>query len=58
MEECANQGVGAGDDVVTSDGVPIAGWYIPAADGSDASAPTVILVHGFTSDKSGDLPSA
>ena len=58
MEECANQGVGAGDDVVTSDGVPIAGWYIPAADGSDASAPTVILVHGFTSDKSGDLPYA
>jgi hypothetical protein len=38
MEHCASQGSTAGGEVVTADGVPIGGWYIPAADGA---GPTV-----------------
>ena len=49
---CADQGTKAGNDVVTEDGVPIAGWYIPAADGSGPGAPTVVLVHGWNANKS------
>ena len=55
MAHCADQGVKAGRDVVTSDGVQIAGWYIPAADGSGPQAPTIVLVHGYAGDKSGIL---
>src|SRR3989442_5801606 len=38
MSNCANQGVKAGNDVVTSDGIHIAGWDIPAGDGAPATA--------------------
>jgi pimeloyl-ACP methyl ester carboxylesterase len=55
MTHCASQGVKAGTEVVTSDGIRIAGWYIPAADGAGPTAPTVVLVHGFAGDKSGIL---
>lgn len=55
MEHCASQGATAGDEVVTDDGIRIAGWYIPAADGSPATAPTVVLVHGHNANKSGIL---
>lgn len=53
---CASQGVPAGDEVVTSDGVRIAGWYIPAADGAGPESPTVVLVHGYAANKSSILP--
>jgi hypothetical protein len=33
----------------------IAGWYIPAGDGSGPAAPTVVLVHGFTNTKANIL---
>src|SRR5262245_41643665 len=32
----------AGNDVVATDGVRIAGWYIPAANGAPPTAPTVV----------------
>jgi uncharacterized protein len=49
---CADQGATAGSEVVTADGVAIAGWYIPAADGSGPMAPTIVLVHGWNANKS------
>jgi pimeloyl-ACP methyl ester carboxylesterase len=39
-------------DVVTSDGIPIAGWYVPAANGIGPTGPTVVLVHGWDANKS------
>ena len=53
--ECAYQGTDAGDAVVTDDGIRIAGWYIPAANGAGPEAPTVVLMHGFHANKSGIL---
>jgi pimeloyl-ACP methyl ester carboxylesterase len=58
MKDCTDRGTPAGDEIVTSDGVPIAGWYIPAASGIDASGPTVVLVHGGKTNKSGMLEYA
>jgi pimeloyl-ACP methyl ester carboxylesterase len=55
LTACTYQGTGAGDAVVTDDGVRIAGWYVPAADGAGPTAPTVVLVHGFHANKSGIL---
>jgi len=52
MESCSSQGATAGTDVVTTDGVHIAGWYIPAANGAGATDPTVVLVHGWAANKS------
>jgi uncharacterized protein len=56
MSDCASQGAPAGEEVVTSDGVRIAGWYVPAANGAGPMAPTVVLVHGFSANKSDILP--
>jgi pimeloyl-ACP methyl ester carboxylesterase len=50
--ECSYQGVKAGDQVVSEDGIRVAGWYVPAADGAPPTAPTVVLVHGFQGNKS------
>ncbi|HLX35591.1 MAG TPA: alpha/beta fold hydrolase [Candidatus Limnocylindrales bacterium] len=55
---CSSQGATAGNLVRSPDGVPIAGWYIPSADGSGPTGPTVILVHGWHGNKSGMLPYA
>lgn len=55
MGNCANQGVKAGSDVVTSDGIHIAGWYIPAGDGAPPTAATIVLVHGYGQNKTGIL---
>lgn len=52
QEHCADQGATAGTEVVTSDGVAIGGWYIPAADGAGPTAPTVVLAHGWAANKS------
>lgn len=52
MTQCTSQGSLAGTDVVTSDGVGIAGWYVPAASGVGPSGPTVVMAHGWSSDKS------
>lgn len=56
--DCRSQGTQAGSEVVTSDGVPIAGWYIPSASGLGPTGPTVIVVHGWKSNKSGALKYA
>jgi pimeloyl-ACP methyl ester carboxylesterase len=55
LSDCEYQGAKAGDEIVTEDGVRIAGWYVPAASGVGPTGPTVILVHGFTANKSGIL---
>jgi len=52
MEHCASQGATAGSEVVTADGVRIAGWYVPAADGAGPTGTTVVLVHGWDANKS------
>jgi pimeloyl-ACP methyl ester carboxylesterase len=57
-ERCLTRGAPAGDAVDASDGVPIAGWYVPAADGAGPTDPTVVLVHGWGSNKSNMLDRA
>jgi len=44
--------VAAGTEVVSSDGVRLAGWYIPAAAGIGPSGLTVIVVPGWKANKS------
>ena len=51
-EHCSKQGLTAGNDVVTTDGVSIGGWYVPAANDAGPTATTVILVHGWGANKS------
>jgi pimeloyl-ACP methyl ester carboxylesterase len=58
MTRCESQGAPAGRDVVTADGVAIAGWYIPAATGAAPTGTTVVLVHGWGDNKSGLLKYA
>jgi len=56
LTDCPNHGAGtASDDVVSSDGVRLAGWYIPSGDGDDATAPTIVIVHGWGVSKSDAL---
>lgn len=52
---CSSQGAEAGTAVVSPDGVRIAGWYIPAGDGSPPTGPTIVIVHGWHGNKSGML---
>ena len=49
---CPEQGPAADDTLRTTDGVRLAGWYVPAASGSGPTGPTVVLVHGWGSNKS------
>lgn len=55
---CGGTPASAGTAVVTSDGIQLAGWYVPAASGAGATAPTLLLVHGWKDNKSGMLPFA
>jgi pimeloyl-ACP methyl ester carboxylesterase len=52
QEACTRQGMPAGDAVRAPDGVRLAGWYIPAGNGSAPTGPTVVMVHGWGSNKS------
>jgi pimeloyl-ACP methyl ester carboxylesterase len=52
LRHCTSQGAMAGSAVVTSDGVPIAAFYIPAAAGSHPSGPTLVVAPGWKSNKS------
>jgi pimeloyl-ACP methyl ester carboxylesterase len=52
MENCSSQGAIAGNQVVTADGIRIAGWYVPAANGAGPTGATVVLVHGWDANKS------
>ena len=56
--KCSVVGVEAGTNVATPDGVRLAGWYIPAANGSGPSGPTLLIVHGWKASKSGALEFA
>jgi pimeloyl-ACP methyl ester carboxylesterase len=56
--KCTVVGVEAGTNVVTPDGVRLAGWYIPAANGEGPSGPTLLIVHGWKANKSGALEFA
>lgn len=51
-EACPEQGAAAGDTLRTTDGVRLAGWYVPATNGIGPTGPTVVLVHGWGSNKS------
>ena len=55
---CFRQGEAAGDALTTGDGTRIAGWYIPAANGSGATSATVVLAHADGANKSEMLPWA
>jgi hypothetical protein len=52
MQDCATQDTTAGSEVVTSDGIRIAGWYIPAAAGIGPTGPTLVIAPGWKSNKS------
>jgi uncharacterized protein len=49
--DCPRPGEAAGTDLLATDGVRIAGWYVPAATGA-ATAPTVVLTHANGRSKS------
>lgn len=55
---CVSRGAAAGSQVVGPGDVGLAGWYIPAASGAPPTAPTVILAHGWGSNKSAMLDRA
>ncbi len=57
-QDCQTFGQEAGEDVVTDDGIRIAGWWIPSASGSAPDGPTVVIVHGYGSSKSAMLDHA
>lgn len=56
---CRGRLATAGSVVVTPDGIHLAAWYVPAAhpasNASGTSGPTVVVVHGGKSNKSGML---
>jgi len=51
---CSRQGAPAGDAV----GIGLAGWYIPAGNGSGPAGPTLVMTHGWGSNKSSMLERA
>jgi uncharacterized protein len=55
---CTRLGPPAGDRLVAADGTRIAGWYIPAAGEIGPREATVVLTHGWGSNKSNMLPHA
>jgi dienelactone hydrolase len=52
MHDCGSQGTLAGSEVVTSDGISIAGWHIPAVEAIGPTGPTLIVAPGWKSNKS------
>ena len=57
-KNCAAQGAPAGDALTSADGTRLAGWYVPSASGSGPTGPTVVIVHGWGSNKSAMLDRA
>jgi pimeloyl-ACP methyl ester carboxylesterase len=51
-KSCSSQGTPAGTEIVTSDGIPIAAFYIPAGNGAGSTAPTFVISPGWKSNKS------
>ena len=56
--DCAGIGATAGEAVAGPGDVGLAGWYVPAASGAPPDAPTVVLAHGWGSNKSAMLDRA
>ena len=56
-EDCSQQGAPAGD-AVTVGAVELAGWYVPAASGIGPTRPTIVIAHGWRSNKSNMLDRA
>ena len=56
-EHCARQGAPAGE-VVRAGEVRLAGWYVPAGRGIGPAGPTLVLAHGWGSNKSNMLGRA
>lgn len=56
--DCRQPRAAAGGDLVSSDGVRLAGWYIPAASGIDRAGPTIVLAHDYQMNKSSLLDVA
>lgn len=54
---CTRQGAPAGDAVGVGD-VGLAGWYIPAGNGAGPTAATIVMAHGWGSNKSNMLDRA
>jgi pimeloyl-ACP methyl ester carboxylesterase len=57
-KHCTSRGAPAGDLLTADDGVSIAGWYIPAAAAIGPAGPTVVMTHGWGSNKSEMLDRA
>jgi pimeloyl-ACP methyl ester carboxylesterase len=57
-DACSDARAEAGDTLVGPGDVPLAGWYIPAGNGADPTAPTVVVAHGWGDSKSGMLDRA
>lgn len=57
-EHCTLRAAPAGDALTAGDGISIAGWYIPAATDIGPAGPTVVLAHGWSSNKSNLLGRA
>jgi len=51
-QSCPRQGVAAGAELTASDGTRIAGWYVPAGSGIGPIGQTLVLAHGYGSNKS------
>lgn len=51
-EACVGKAGAAGEAIVTSDGIRIAGWYVPAAADIGPAGATVVLAHGWGANKS------
>jgi pimeloyl-ACP methyl ester carboxylesterase len=56
--DCSAQGAPAGDSLESADGTNLAGWYIPSGSETGPTGPTVVLVHGWGSNKSAMLDRA
>jgi len=50
--DCPTQSAEAGDRLTASDGIRLAGWYIPAGSGAGTSTATVVLAHDYGANKS------
>ena len=57
-KRCGAQGARAGDALTSADGTRLAGWYIPSGSGTGPIGPTVVIVHGWGSNKSAMLDRA
>ncbi len=57
-EACAAQGAPPGDLLAGPGDIRLAGWYIPASSAIGPTGPTVILAHGWSSNKSNMLDRA